>query len=130
MMRAVLGSIALGLLLFTVVGCDYGIAEGEDPSTLIQSNPTTEQAEPGETAEPEPETYSSPGGLAAPGPEDGDEGSYRPIGEIHGGSNDCIDFSSGKPRLVPCLMDTVTAFPLGHDDPDPWIPNARLPASY
>lgn len=113
----------LWLLAATLVASAGGCAYGGDPAG---EEPAEESAQvefhlasrvtpaPGATV-----TDRTTAGEAEEDPvyeEDPAQQASRPVA-------DCIDLSSGAPRLVPCTVrQVVRTAPVGHDDPDPWRP--------
>ena len=116
---ACLGLVAA--LAAVSAGCDYGTAP-EDGASMRSA-----LLDPSQTVTPDGPTLGVSTGWATPTADPAEDptadSTAADIAALTG-SADCVDFSSGVARLVPCILRRSLANPVGHDDPDPWHPAA------
>lgn len=112
--------VCLAAVLASLVasGCDFGAVASDQP--LDPSAALTEQSQDASAATPGlplPDPAEAP--EAAP-PDDTAQVSSLVLASFRATTPDCLDFSTGSFRLIPCTPHLQTTNLIGHDDPDPW----------
>jgi len=121
--------VAAVILAVACWGCEMGVGAvepGDEPAVetpLVESVPSAPPTSNGEVDSTVTAPYETDPSTAAAG---------DPSAAATGLSTsaDCIDFSTGIPRLVNCTLRRMPANPIGHDDPDPWHPNPTAVPPY
>lgn len=121
--------IAAVILAVACWGCDLGVEAvepGDDPAVetpLVEPLPSSAPMSAGEVDSTMATPYETDPTAAS-----SEDPSAAPTGPST--SADCIDFSTGIPRLVNCTLRRLPTKPIGHDDPDPWHPNPTAASPY